>query len=483
MKKGLTLIFISLVFSLFSCDKPIIDPDVNPDIEPVSIETFDRFFQDSSHQHLTVRISEANWDALDRSMLAYRQAYGNLRDDTYVEADLVYEDDDGTLEISSIGFRTRGNTSRTRIQDDDGNLNMSHFKISFDQTFDYFPGTTSHAKLDNRRVFELEEIDLKYNRNMDPTYLNEKFSLDLFNAFGVYAQKTTLVDFSIEIGGEKTHYGLYTAFEPIDEQFIRRRFDADEAGGNLYKCLWQQYGPATLEDDYPDQAIGIKDVDRNYRPAYDLKTNKKTEDHLPLETFIHLLNHLDGESFHTFIAANFNVDQLLRLLAVGVVLGNPDDYRAMANNYYLYQEATSKRWSMIPYDYDHGLGQGWDGAPVFANHTIGEDIHDWGKLPNILQNKAEPDVHPLTDKILSIPTYQIQYENYIEELINRDDLFDSASFHELYETQKELYDEGLDTALLDLRFGLRNIEDYIREKRADLYEQLRFYRENPDQRG
>jgi len=138
---------------------------------------------------------------------------------------------------------------------------------------------------------------------------------------------------------------------------------------------------------------------------------------------------------------------------------------------------------MIPYDYDHGLGQGWDGAPVFANHTIGEDIHDWGKLPNILQNKAEPDVHPLTDKILSIPTYQIQYENYIEELINRDDLFDSASFHELYETQKELYDEGLDTALLDLRFGLRNIESYIQDKQADLFEQLKFYRDNPDQRG
>lgn len=474
---------IVLVFTLFSCDKPIIDPNVNSDFEPVSIETFDRFFNDTSYQHLTIRITEKKWDALDQSMLDYRKVFGNLRNDEYVEADLFYEDEEGTLEISSVGLRTRGNTSRTRIQDDDGNLNMSHFKISFDQTFDYFPGTDSYAELDERRVFELEEIDLKYNRNMDSTYLNEKFSLDLFNAFDVYAQKTTLIDLSIEIGDDKTYYGLYTAFEPIDEHFIERRYETDEAGGNLYKCLWQQYGPASLEDDYADQAIGIKDVSRNYRPAYDLKTNKKTQNHLPLETFIHLLNHLDGESFHTFIDANFDVDQLLRLLAVGVVLGNPDDYRAMANNYYLYQEAKSKRWTMIPYDYDHGLGQGWDGAPVFENHTIGEDIYDWGKLPNVLQNKAEEDFHPLTDKILQIPAYQVRYENYIDELIDFDHLFNYDRFHDLYETQKELYDEGLSQAMLDLRFGLRNIESYINDKRMDLFEQLSFYRENPSQRG
>ncbi|MFP4177273.1 MAG: CotH kinase family protein, partial [Acholeplasmataceae bacterium] len=357
-----------------------------------------------------------------------------------------------------------------------------HFKISFDRTFDYFPGTEPYEELDDRRVFELEEIDLKYNRNMDPTYLNEKFSLDLFNAFGVYAQKTTLVDLSIEIGDRVTHYGLYTAFEPIDEHFIERRFEKEETGGNLYKCLWQQYGPATLEDDYPDRAIGIKDVDRNYRPAYDLKTNKRIADHRPLETFISRLNELDDAAFRDYIASNFAVDQLLRLLAVGVVLGNPDDYRAMANNYYLYQERTSKRWTMIPYDYDHGLGQGWDGAPVFSDHTIGADIYAWGKLPNALENKAEADVHPLTDRILSIPEYQDRYEDYLTTLIESDDLFDFTSFVELYRSQKEIYDAHLTTAMLDLRFGLRDIESYIADKRADLFDQLDFYRNNPEQR-
>lgn len=483
MKKVFTLIHIALTLMLFSCDRPIIDPDVNPEIEPVSIETFERFFTHTEKQHLTVRITRENWDALDQSMLDYRQAFGNLRNDIYVEADLLYEDESGTLEIPSIGFRTRGNTSRTRIQDDDGNLNMTHFKISFDQTFDYFPGTDSYAELDDRRVFELEEIDLKYNRNMDPTYLNETFSLGLFNAFDVHAQNTTLLNLSIEIEGERTYYGLYTAFEPIDETFIERRFEQDEAGGNLYKCLWQHYGPATLEDDYPAGAIGIKDVERNYRPAYDLKTNKKTANHLPLETFIHLLNHLDGESFHTFIEANFDVDRLLRLLAVGVVLGNPDDYRAMANNYYLYQENTSKRWTMIPYDYDHGLGQGWDGAPVFENHTIGEDIYDWGKLPNVLQNISEPDVHPLTDKVLGIPVYQRVYESHIETLIDSLDLFSYESFFQLYDSQKQLYDGDLSEAMLNLPFSLRDIERYIADKRADLYEQLRYYREHPERRG
>ncbi|MFP4177424.1 MAG: hypothetical protein ACLFTZ_01535, partial [Acholeplasmataceae bacterium] len=107
MKKGLTLILIALVFTLYSCDEPIIDPDVNREEEPASIESFDRFFSDDSYQSLSIRISKENWDALDRSMLDYQQLYSNLRDNTSVEADLLYQDDEGSLEIPSIGFRTR----------------------------------------------------------------------------------------------------------------------------------------------------------------------------------------------------------------------------------------------------------------------------------------------------------------------------------------------------------------------------------------
>jgi spore coat protein H len=132
----------------------------------------------------------------------------------------------------------------------------------------------------------MEEIDLKYNRNEDETFITEKYAHDMFREFGVLAQHTTLLKLYVSVGGETHFYGIYTAFEPIDKHFINRRFSGDHAKGNLYKNLWQQFGPATLKNDYHHDAIGIRNVQNNYRPSYDLKTNKSEGNHQALIDFI-----------------------------------------------------------------------------------------------------------------------------------------------------------------------------------------------------
>ena len=408
-------------------------------------------------------------------MVAYHQQFGNWRLDEYARAKLIYEDDQGVLEIDNIGFRTRGNTSRVRIQDNHGNLNMSHFKISFKEDFD------EEELKDNKKrtVFEVEEIDMKYNRNWDSTYITEKFSYDLFRQFGVYAPYVTLAKIYVQIDQTKHFYGVYSLIEPIDSLFLERRMPKDEAKGNLYKSLWQHYGPAALQDTYHPDAIGIKAVSMNYRPSYDLKTNKRANDHSGLVTFIHQINQLNGTQFQNYIHQNFDVDRLLRLLAVGVLLGNPDDYRAMGNNYYLYYNPVRDRWTMIPYDYDHGLGQGWDGAPIFTQYTIGADIYEWGNLNAHFLN-TYPYPHPLTDKVLMIRTYQIVYELYLEILIHPDNgLFSFDAFYAVYNQQKQLYQHDVTLAMLNQSFNRRNTEWYFNSKVADIQAQLSHYANHP----
>ena len=454
------------------------DDSVVPTDFEYNIENFERLFNDDQSKNIIIKITETEWDNYDQEMIFYSEQFnGELRTDYYAKADFLYEDELGEVFVGNVGFRTRGNFSRVRIQNDDGSLNMSNFKISFHETFSL--DEYSFNKL--RRVFELEEIDLKWNRNEDPTYLTEKYSLDLMRDFGVHAAHTTLANVYIEISGERYYYGVYSLFEPIDEEFLEKRFTPEEASGDLYKSLWQQFGPASLRTDYPWNAIGIKDTSINYRPTYDLKTNKSTTDHTDLKAFISSVSSTSGTDFDEFITANFDVDRFLRYLAVGALLGNPDDYRAMANNYYLYNNPLDGKWTVIPYDYDHGLGQGWDGAPIFTNWTVDTDIYSWGNLNAYMQGKTY--ANPLSDKILQIERYQIQYENYLEELIDPDNsYFNYDYFYSIYDNHKTLYQSGLENAMMSLPFGLRNVEWYFTAKTQSIRTQLTYYRTNQSER-
>jgi hypothetical protein len=92
--------------------------------------------------------------------------------------------------------------------------------------------------------------------------------------------------------------------------------------------------------------------------------------------------------------------------------------------------------------------------------------------------------HPLSDKILSIPEYQIIYESHLRELIDpANNLFSFNHFNQVFETQKAMYDPFVDQAMMNQRFGLRNIEWYINAKVADVQQQLTYYYNNPSKRG
>ncbi|TVP96649.1 MAG: hypothetical protein EA374_00945 [Acholeplasmatales bacterium] len=443
--------------------------DFYPTEPPVgNLESFDRLFNDTHAKSFTVIISQSQWDALDAEMLAYHSQFNDWRTSVYARADLLYEDAYGQVLIEDIGFRSRGNTSRVRLQNDDGRLNLSHFKFSFDEDFD----DPMFSKLRQRTAFELSALDLKFNRNRDATYVTEKFALDLFNDFEVMAAKTTLANVYVQIGDTKHYYGLYTAFEPIDALFIARRFEAEAQTGHLYKSLWQQFGPASLQPITDMRAIGIKDTRVHYRPAYDLKTNRSLRDHTELLALIHALDSLEGSALETYVRTHIEVDALLRLYAVGVLLGNVDDYRAMGNNYYLYHNPRTGKWQMIPFDYDHGLGQGWQGEPVFGNHTIGADILSWGRITeHFLGRDHYP--HPLADKILAIPAFREQFLDYVEALLNpSNNLFTHARFEALYLSQRALYGDTVGSSMTALDFGPRNTVWYFSEKRADVQRQL-----------
>ncbi|MCC6621388.1 MAG: CotH kinase family protein [Deltaproteobacteria bacterium] len=404
----------------------------------VADPSFEAFFRRDAVQRVTLRVERAEWDALIAHMLEYAAIDPAMRTNRYFRATFVHTAPDGGEEvIEEIGFRTRGNTTRDLPEDADGAYHRAHFKLKFDALFDLTPGTPAYEERDARRFRGMKELSLKWERGDDPTQIRELFAYDLLRRIGVPAPRVGPVALTFEIGGEPVYFGLYLAIEGVDKPFLTKRVGADHNDGDLYKCLWLHEGPATLEPITNPRAVGVKDWERDYRPAYDLQTNEETSTHADLLALIDALDALDGEALRTWLDARFEVEPFLRWLAANVLIGMPDDYWAMGNNYYLY--FGPERALFIPWDYDHGLGGGWGGEPAWSHAAIATaDVFAWKNLNAAFGRPGAR--HPLVDKILVIPEYRARYVALLRALIDpARDLFGRAPWAALYESQAPLY--------------------------------------------
>lgn len=395
-----------------------------------------RLFDDTVTHHLTVYISQSEWDGVSQDMLDYRDTDALMRTGSYRHADLVYEDDYGTIRIDNVGFRTRGNTTRI-LPEDEAGFHRAHFALKFDETFGLENGTAEYAALHNRSFCGLDKLDLKWNLWTDLSHIRELYCYELLAEAGVITSRVSLTTLDICIEGRLIHYGVYLMVEPVDKQFLTRRFGRQANDGNLYKCGWENL-PATLADSYEENEIGVKDWESGYRPTYDLQTNEAYATTWDIEVFIDNINNLDDEAFVRYIDRSFEVDMFLRLMAVNMLVGTPDDYRGMGNNYYLYFNNAGKT-VMIPFDYDASLGGGWDGNPVTTYEAIAtEDIYTAINLDAAYLGRSVS--HPLADRILAISEYRQRYENYLEYFIDSG-LFSYESFLNKFEALSALYAE------------------------------------------
>ncbi|TNF29154.1 MAG: hypothetical protein EP329_16425 [Deltaproteobacteria bacterium] len=429
-------------------DRPDVDSDASDDtpgvtFEPVPITADASFFELFRHDRVhpvTVRMTRDAWDGLVAEMLDYAALDGLMRTGRYHHADFVYTAPDGTEEVvEDVGFRTRGNTTRVVPQDVDGAYHRAHFKVRFNATFDLPAGSPAEEARNARRFRTLRALNLKWSAEDDPSKIRELYAYDLLRRAGVSAPLTAPVALTLEIDGTPVYYGLYTAIEEIDKGFLAKRRGKDGNDGDLYKCLWQDYGPATLEPVTDPHAIGVKDWTTNYRPAYDLQTNESTSDHAALRAFIARLHDTHGEQLAAELAATFDVERFLRALAMNVLIGMPDDYWAMGNNYFLYFDAAGGLTEFIPYDYDHGFGGGWEPTPEWSYEGIATaDVHTWKNLNAAWWNPHT--THPLADGLLAVPAVRARYDAILAALVAPDTgLFDYADYARVFAAQSALY--------------------------------------------
>jgi spore coat protein CotH len=410
---------------------------------------YDELFDDAILHELIIEMTQEEWDGVTRDMLDQAKAYPitplyegdgrGYRTNNYRKANFIYRRPGGAeIQLSQVGFRSRGNESR-RLPTQDGKYYKSHFKVKFDKTFDVPKADPARENLSKRRFAGMKALNFKWSRHNDwdqyasRSKLNELFSYSLLREIGVNAPRMSLATLKLRIAGNEVDYGVYGIVEQVDKAFLRRRYGG--SGGDLYKCLYLESGAHLTEDSLSGDRVGVKDPDRNYRPIYDLKTNETRSDHSALKEFVREINAKDGQAFVDYVEARFEVDRFIRYLAMGIYINNLDDYRFLANNYYLYFNDKGKT-DFIAYDFDISLGTNWHGGMEYAE-LINQDIL---KTKSIPATWGDNSPRPLIDKILSVDKFRERYRRYLEEYVDpKNRLFIYSEYQAKFDQLYALY--------------------------------------------
>ncbi len=301
--------------------------------------------------HITVAPEDLEW------------IYENVHSDSLHPATIHFQNIHINETIEDIGFRIRGNTSRTSAK--------KSFKIDFNH---FSPG---------RNFYGTEKLNLNGEHN-DPSIIRSKICWDLYQRAGIISSRASHAN--VYINGE--YYGLYISIEHIDDSFIERNFDDND--GNLWKCLW----PADLS--YRG------DNEEDYHPYYDdkrpyeLKTNKEEYDYSKLARLIRIINHTPDS-----LEMVLDIKSTLQYFAMNIVTGSWDDYRFLKNNYYLYHIPSSDKIHWIPYDYDNTLSIDWFNI-------------DWSTINPYEYPSMNNESRPLTDYLFSQPRYRTLLSHFIQ---------------------------------------------------------------------
>ncbi|MEC9049467.1 MAG: CotH kinase family protein, partial [Candidatus Neomarinimicrobiota bacterium] len=300
---------------------------------------------------------------IDADDLEWMYNWQNVESDSLHPATIHFQNAHIDETVDSVGFRLRGNTSRTSAK--------KSFKVDFNH---FFPG---------RDFFDIEKLNLNGEHN-DPSIVRSKICWDLFQDIGMVSSRAAHAKVFIN----EDYYGLYISVEHVDDSFLSKNYTDDS--GNLWKCLW----PADLSyrGDDPDDYHPYYDDKR----PYELKTNKEEYDYRKLARLIRIL-HQTPDSLELVL----DIKETIQYFAMNILTGGWDDYRFLKNNYYLYHDPSDDLIHWIPYDYDNTFSIDWF------------DI-DWSTIDPYDYAVIDNDGRPLTEYLFSQTRYKNLFSHFLE---------------------------------------------------------------------
>lgn len=350
----------------------------------------------------------------------------NAMNEEYISVDVVING----RKFTNVGIRPKGNNSLQQVSSSDSD--RYSFKIKFDE---YVDGQTCYG------------LDMLVLNNMigDATCMKEYTTFDMMKSMGIETPYFNYAD--ISLNGEK--WGLYFALEAYNDSYEQRVNSGNESGvlynvksvdgmgGNNkdamnFESFRDDFGKSFSESEKPaeenseKQRFGkdgkggfggggmgagstggallyVDDSSSSYPAIFSnaVGNDSTEEDYQRVIAAIKALN--EGENIEEY----FDVDEILRYLAVHTVVVNLDSYSSnMAQNYYIYEYGGKLK--ILPWDYNYAWGgfQG-GGASDTVNFPVDTPV-----------SGVDMSERPLISKLLENEEYLAKYHGYLKQLMD-----------------------------------------------------------------
>lgn len=356
----------------------------------------------------------------------WQQMLDNAMSEEYIMVDVAVN---GT-KFSNVGIRPKGNNSLQQVASSDSD--RYSFKIKFDE---YADGQTCFG------------LDMLVLNDMlgDATCMKEYTTFDMMKEMGV---STPYFGYAmITFNGED--WGLYFALEAYNDSY-KQRVSSDESG-NLYNvkaAFGGDFGhnehdtdmenpPERQDSEFRENAensqsrsfgrgggmggmgasssggslVYTDDESSSYSAIFGnaVGSGSSEEDYQKVITALKALN--NGENIEEY----FDVDEILRYLAVHTVVVNLDSYSSgMAQNYYIYEYDGVLQ--ILPWDYNYAWGAFQSGSSsAVVNFPVDTPV-----------SGVEMSERPLIAKLFENEEYLKCYHKYLSELMEK--YFEDGSF-------------------------------------------------------
>ncbi|WP_104987161.1 CotH kinase family protein [Sorangium cellulosum] len=250
----------------------------------------------------------------------------NARDEEYVEAEACYKG----KSLGVVGLRFKGGYGTLQMCfDAQGNLTCP--KLSMKVKFDEY--------VDGQRFYTQRRLNF-HSMVWDPTRLHERIAYGIYREMGVAAPRSAWA--TLHVNGESQ--GLFSMVEDVDGRFVENHFP-EGPDGDLYKEAW----PVTSDVSYY---------------ADHLETNGEQATHERFAAFATDLASAEGTARLAALSAWTDLGQLQRYMAVDEAIVNWDGVTtfyvspegdANNHNFYIYDDPSSGKFHLIPWDMDQTL--------------------------------------------------------------------------------------------------------------------------------
>jgi len=277
----------------------------------------------------------------------------------------------------------------------------------------------------------------------DPTLIRENLSTEIYKSVGVPVQEGTFA--RLIINGDT--YGFYSLVDSFSKKWI-----GGYVHGNVKAKTGYTYKLFAREPTFADFLYLGENYEEyvHYKPDEydDQEANREDSKSLypPLFNFLKQYNEWENTPGQPIdqLGKFFNIEALLRLLAVDTLTLGLDNFFLRVSNAAIYYNPEKKNYFIIPYDFDQTL-RGDEDNPGLNPETYMSDCYTWAF------QKEDTYKHRFFKTILDHPDIKKRYDVILAKTTN--EIFNSKVLSEYIDAVANLIREDIqwtDDAMVSL---------------------------------